>query len=645
MRQKRLCLICVLIGLLLALGGCMQNDVQAEANSTPASEYEGFYSPEQQYFGGDPNQGTEEVNLKDIEMGQEGDITRLTLAFSLGSRYSDADEAQMTSVPPYKAYCLGTPSRFVLEISGIEYWDYKSKSNWKDNPLIRGCIKQIPMDYEPFDKESANAPMILYFQLNNAAAYRIQENGDKLAIELRPVKKTADDTKYYATADAFADYQEGKFDDSLGLTPVLCGDLSNTVMVSRAFETKEEAEEFMKQTANKLETLLPGKNAADIMDAIALKGNALPKYDEPGENALPPGPVVSVDGKPKILPVVMQGGMYLGTRPETGQLLFAKGAAASGAAQDNDAVYYLWLSGAHGEEPARLMRTEFAFISDAQFSNDGSLLAILETAASTGKNTLYVYDMQSGVLRDLYEEGLETEVNDYVWGSDANTLYAIGMNKGAQQLISIKLDEAEPGKAFTVIGDTGNNAGSLAYAKNKIYYAYFPENQDSGTGRIAEVDLEVANTKRDFAGGTDFSISADGRYMAVIENNAGEDVHAGDSASKTGCAVSILDMETGKTLVQTQSGFVINFVWGTDAQSLFCITNAQADAKTTGQTSFAYTLNMLDMRTSAMKPLLLSTVSAIQASKEEDTLFLIQDSFDASGKVVFETYALSLEGL
>jgi hypothetical protein len=160
-----------------------------------------------------------------------------------------------------------------------------------------------------------------------------------------------------------------------------------------------------------------------------------------------------------------------------------------------------------------------------------------------------------------------------------------------------------------------------------------------------EVDLSNANRKRDFAKGTDFRISDDGRYMAVIENNAGEDVYAEDPASQTDCTISVLDMETGQSLAKAQSGFVTNFIWGTGAQSLFLITNAEdADVEASGLPSFAYVLSVFDVGASTLEPLLHSSVSAIQAAPQEDTLLLIKDSFNDYGKVFFETYALKLTG-
>lgn len=647
MRLKGMLRICLAACALGMLGGCAQNGAQVNTNPAPSSEYQGFYGPEQQYSGGDPNQALGEVNLNDIDMEQQGDVARLTLTFSLGSRYSGTDEAKMTSVPPYTAYCLGSPARFVLAVSGVEYWDYKTENDLQENPLIRGIIKQIPMDYQPFDDQSATTPMVLYLQLDSAAAYRVQENGDKLVIELRPVTKKTAATRYYVTANAFADFQEGKIDNSLGLAPVLCDDLTNTVLISRGFEKKEEAEAFMEQTARNLAPLLPDKKTGDILRVVKINGDSLPVYDKPDESALPLEPIVSIGGKPKILPVVMQGGMYLSTRPETGQLLFAKAASAplQGNGQDEDTVYHLWLTGSQGEDPAKLTRTEFSFIADAQFSKDGSQLAVLETATASGKNTLYVYDMQSGVLRDLIEEGLDAEISDFEWGQDADTLYAIAANGGDRQLIGIRLDKAEPNEAFTVIGDPGNSAGSLAFIGNKLYYVFFPEYADAGTGQVIEVDLSNAARKQNFAQGTDFRISADGRYMAVIENNAGEDVYAEDPASRTGCTVSVLDMRTGERVAQAQTGFVTNFIWEADAQSLFLVTNAEDEAAQNGsQPSFAYVLSVFDVHSSTVTPLLHTSVSAIQASAKEDTLLLAKDSFSEYGKVFFETYALKLTG-
>ena len=61
------------------------------------------------------------ANAKSVTVSCEGDVVRIRLEFYVGSRMSGgSEEAEASTVPAYKVYRLGYPSRLAVEFNDLE---------------------------------------------------------------------------------------------------------------------------------------------------------------------------------------------------------------------------------------------------------------------------------------------------------------------------------------------------------------------------------------------------------------------------------------------------------------------------------------------------------------------------------------------
>ena len=111
-------------------------------------------------------------------MSCEGDVVRIRLEFYVGSRMSGgSEEAEASTVPAYKVYRLGYPSRLAVEFNDLEYADFA-----RTETECAGCVQGAFVHRIMEEKKAC-----IYFQLSADPAFKAFASGNVLEIEIKPV--------------------------------------------------------------------------------------------------------------------------------------------------------------------------------------------------------------------------------------------------------------------------------------------------------------------------------------------------------------------------------------------------------------------------------------------------------------------------
>ena len=438
------------------------------------------------------------INLKNIAAEASGEEIQLTLSFVKGSRLANENtgEAAVMSVPEYSIKVLEDPHRMQISIHGLNYWDYSDDVLSKASGLIYGGFSQMPMGDEPFS---------LFLQLNSDVEYSVQEKDSQLILTLKAKEQEAEANKVYVLLNAYDEYSEGLIPEDLGFTPTLCDEngAANVAIISKAFSTSKEAEEFRDQVNEALKATMPTKTAY----VQELKTDALPTFDAGTDLAqVEKHPVLYSSNKENVLPLVMQNATYACSAPN-GNMLFIR-TSSPDASLDVEMVTTdaLWIVEPTGKKEQLDITQPFYGIAAAAYSKDGQYLAILDITQD--QSLLYVYNTQNGELYNLAEEGFGSVTSGFVWDGSENILYGMtGFDK--LQLMQYDLTDGT-GKISTVEEQEGF-AGNIGIAGEKLYFAAQNEGEK---GTVYAVDT-TQHTREKLTEGISFAISPDGKYMAL----------------------------------------------------------------------------------------------------------------------------------
>jgi hypothetical protein len=504
-----------------------------------------------QTFSGGTAEEKSNVNIKDITISQSGGDTVVTLYFVYGSRaYSNEDEARMTHVPQYQLRCFDAPYRMALEIKNIGHWDYEEKK-LAATGAVSGVFRQIPVEDKPF---------ILYFQLSQKVSFNVEENADRLTLELK-AGEADEQERYFVYTNAFDEYKDGNLPQDIlkAFNPTLCDDSSSVVIISKAFASQAAADSFKTESEKSLNSAYPGMK----MYTAKLRGGERPAYNNAGEETVQK--TVDVNGKgPVSLQVVMGDGRYLCTSADGKTMLFARpyqtdaSRPSAAAGSEQNILQSLWALDASGKKTL-LVQSELDPVSDAKFSPDGSMLAF--TTQQDDAMILNLYDMTSGQYSELNGEGLGSTTAAFTWDSSGKAIYCMSGEEYAVQPMIYDLTKPEGSRAST-LSEQITSSGQIAYFNSELYF-----NDDSETAdQIYRVKPETG-TRDVFAQGLDFEISPDGKWMAITELNTAEG--AQDTYN-----IKIKDMAAGEETLIVPNANINDFCWSADGSTLYYLREA-----------------------------------------------------------------------
>jgi WD40 repeat protein len=600
------------------------------ADNDPADTLPGFRTDERIQGG----TALENINADELSVSKSGTDTVLSFHFISGSRLSGGtEEGSADGVPAYTAYILPSPSRLVVEFEALAYWDFTHALETGDE-LIYGCFTQSLFGDERFS---------VYFQLKDDVVFKTEESGDSLSITLRPApeegsgKHTPDPgVRYYVTANAFGEYCRGEISRELDISPVLCRNLSDVVLISPAFAAQAEAENFKRSAAGSAEGLLP-----DQWDIIALSGNDLPQYNEKLDYLRAyDADAARIDGKEVRPEVVIPDGIYLCTTPDNSAWLYSKRIRQEPVSEGEEAFSYeeLWLRDRDGSAK-RMMRFEFSSIERTEYSPDGRKLAVLENTESGSH--LYIFDTDTNeLLTDLTETGFGNQISVFTFDNMGNIVYAVS-GSGAMNIHQYDFSVPDESKRHTVVDKNGADEGYLAYCSGELYFT----EADMEKGPMIYSIKPEGGVRKEFLAGGAFAVSPDNRFMAY--SNAG--------VSSEANSFRLYDLLSGEKKIITSEFPVNDFFWSLDCKRVYYFENRlsgnSGESENTGEDesgtielpaldAFPYTLYMYDLETGMSKPIADLMSTNISVSEDPDILFLAYTDPETMGEVVRATYLI-----
>ena len=309
----------------------------------------------------------ENINLKDINIAANADETVVTLSLINGSRNSDIPETKLLGLPEYSVVQLSSPYRIMITLQNIIYWDYFQKGSWAYSDFLLSLFQEAP---------AANDSLIIYLQLSGPAEFTTEESEGDLTIRLKPTEAEIG-SKYYCVSNSFNEHQEGTWPEVIDMTPVLCSDHTNKLLISQPFDTMEEAESYRDSINAELQSALPGNS----LSVIELAAGALPDYSDIDYSAAERKSVIMKDGEAASTPLLLQNGRYLATSPD-GRIAFSRSYRSEAPTVQQDEYLNsekLWMLDTNGRvlsvdtEDSSMI---FYMIDSAQFSYDSRYICL-----------------------------------------------------------------------------------------------------------------------------------------------------------------------------------------------------------------------------------------------------------------------------
>jgi Tol biopolymer transport system component len=527
----------------------------------------------------------ENINLKDIDISVSSDETVVTLSLLSGSRAAGYPETKLTKLPAYEITTLSQPYRLKISLSGISFWDYEQKSTWDMTGLVSGLFREVPANYDS---------LIVYVQLSQEAQYDVKEDEGNLIVTLKPGAQSGSNA-YYCVADAFYEHQEGLWPESIDMTPVLCTDNQNKLLISQPFPTQAAAESYQKQITDELAKSLPDKTVS----VIQLAAGALPDYVADIDYSSAEGrSVLLKDGVLMNTPIVLSNGRYLASSPD-GTIAFSRIYQPGESTAEQDAYLTsekLWIMDPNGRIQ-NVDTPEFFYIDNAAYSFDGRYLALLDV--SIDNRVLYLYDFSVGKLYNMGEEGLGSQTSSFAWSDTEDTLYAMSGNDSMQLHICTFADDG----SFKIGGmeEQAGDEGNLAVSGKRVFFA----------NSVAEKVYEIGSVRYEMGSGMDVKVSPDGKKLLILDAKA-------DTDDQVLTDLKLYDIETDKTSTIVNNARIVDFCFGGDGKVYY--TNEAVQQPSDG---YPYGLYACDIEIGG-SPELVALCSTSDMSASQGKLYFIE---------------------
>jgi Tol biopolymer transport system component len=498
-----------------------------------SNQQPGASAPSQTAAGGISQPG-QNINLKDVNIATDGGKTIITLSMLSGSRKAGYPESKLTRLPEYEISQLMQPQRLMIKLSSISFWDYEANSDKGVSDIVLGIFQEVPAN---------DNTLILYVQLSRAVEFDVEESEGNLILKLTPGAENTE-AKYFCLSDSFYEHQEGTWPDNINMTPVLCSDLKNKLLISEPFDTEQAANEFRNAANEMLKTVLPG----NTVYAAQLAKDALPEYlSEADYSAAEGRSVVMKDGVLMDTPLLLQNGKYLAAAGD-GRIAFSRMYTPE-APDIFPLSEKLWILDPNGRIQS-IDVSDFYAIDEAAFSPDGSYIAILDV--SIENRVLYVYDFTAGRLINLGEEGFGSDTAAFTWSDTSDTLYAM-TGHGTMQMMSCTFSQ-DGTFSITAVEERAGSEGALGVSYGRLFFA-----ENAGTsGRI----YEIGAVRREITSGIDFTIAPDGKKLLVLETSASD-------SEEVLTSLKLCDIETGESTYIAQNADITGFGFSQNGSKVY----------------------------------------------------------------------------
>ncbi len=594
----------ILMALMLAACSGRIGVVAGQGDGEPGGTDKGFYTQGQLVSGG---QQTEGANLKDISVWQQGEDTVVTLFFRSGSDEAGTEERNLSAVPYYTLRALDGAARFALTLEGVEYWDYALYEDELTDTALLGLFHHNA--YGPNDGA-------VYLNMTEPCDFRTEQSGNQLTLYFRP-QQPSHGSRWYITVNGYDLYpgnENLRLLQELTLYPTLCSDLTSVILLSKGFDDKAQAQQFLEQHEQTLSRLLPGR----VPSVIELDGDALPENDEQAQLLnLMDTPVGTKNGEPCESELMQANGRFLCWAPNGESYIYAR---TSYEVSGGGVTGYetLWSHG-QNDEPV-LDGHEFTSILSAEYSADGRYLAVLEQNEQLYRS-LEIVDMHTGLSYLPTDMGFGNDTPAFVWDEKQPVLYAIsGEGEG---LHFMSYDMTVPGSPQSqILHEPLAFESMLDEAGGRLYFIQWSQQLDRG--QLCSMPVE-GGTIRTHTSADAFLLSPNKQYAAVYGDN------------EKGPYLNFINLSTGQVFTIEQGSIVVDVQWDTASDRLYySVYDAESENEDQPLSLYAY-----DVAGSASEKLMDMVAGSLYPGKETGDVVLVY-IFTQVNQAISMSYRLPL---
>lgn len=543
----------------------------------------------------------ESANLKDIIVEKTEQGVRLVFSFVCGSEGVTAQEQAMKGLPPYTLSLTDTPYRLKLSIAALAHWDYVNNSIISDETgLIQGgVVKVLP-------SESRSGATDLYFNLSSMTNMTVSEEDGRLVVDL--VKKDFQASQaYYVAGNLYYEYSEGSLPEEAELTPTLATDLTNVVMISRAFGEQSEAEALMNKIKTDFSEALAGKE----LRVIQLEAGKLPEYYAQEDlDAINLKKVIRRDGQEETAQALFPDGVFICWSPDKSTAVFSK--RSEGTSYDEMALEYLFTVDSQGVK-TQLLNDEYAQIVFGAYSPDGSKLLIIEQVDEI--QYCSIYDFNTHTRTNLPEEEVGTYIPGIAWAPDSQSIY---MMSAVDIMLNLKKYDIASGKTSPVSEGAGIDTSLYAF-DGKLYYIDVVDEAET----LVSLELE-SGEQNEIAEVGMFSMSSDGRYILLQSNEA----DMSDGYTK----LSLYDNQTGESKELIGERIISDYFFSVNNDKVYVVSDTEEDV-------FMHEIYCYDIASGSLSKLFDCVNGILDAGREGE--LLVRTTYSTSRGDFPVTYAVS----
>ncbi len=543
----------------------------------------------------------ESANLKDILVEKTEQGVRLVFSFVCGSEGVTAQEQAMKGLPPYTLSLTDTPYRLKLSIAALAHWDYVNNSIISDETgLIQGgVVKVLP-------SESRSGATDLYFNLSSMTNMTVSEEDGRLVVDLAKKDFQASQA-YYVVGNLYYEYSEGSLPEEAELTPTLATDLTNVVMISRAFGEQSEAEALMNKIKTDFSEALAGKE----LRVIQLEAGKLPEYYAQEDlDAINLKKVIRRDGQEETAQALFPDGVFICWSPDKSTAVFSK--RSEGTSYDEMALEYLFTVDSQGVK-TQLLNDEYAQIVFGAYSPDGSKLLIIEQVDEI--QYCSIYDFNTHTRTNLPEEEVGTYIPGIAWAPDSQSIY---MMSAVDIMLNLKKYDIASGKTSPVSEGAGIDTSLYAF-DGKLYYIDVVDEAET----LVSLELE-SGEQNEIAEVGMFSMSSDGRYILLQSNEA----DMSDGYTK----LSLYDNQTGESKELIGERIISDYFFSVNNDKVYVVSDTEEDV-------FMHEIYCYDIASGSLSKLFDCVNGILDAGREGE--LLVRTTYSTSRGDFPVTYAVS----
>ena len=435
-------------------------------------------------------------NLADIKIENlENDKVKMTLSFMTGSGISLLDQQVSSGVPNYTIGYVQGVDRMIVKLDGISNWTYRIYDDEiQSSKVIKGILKQEPIDGGSF---------YLYISTKDDYTYRVDTEANKIEITFNHIEEI-ESYDYYIKINAFVEYQNGYFTNA-DFYPCLSNDGINGVLLSKPFDTLDEAQAYLDSNKEAFDESIPSKE----ISIIYLGNNELPEYNYQNQLEQIINNPIGIKNDEAIVgvPLITEGRFLCWSKGKE-TFVYAKPHTLLGS-QVGDSYSYEEICIRTKDEDIKLLDQQYTSILNASYSYDNRFIAFIDQNDET--RMLQIVDIETGNVYVPADDGFGIDTSSFVWSNTDNRLYAITGKHDSKQLLCYDMRNMYNISVYGLAEEEYMESSLNMYDEN-IYY--LKANPDDLTTDIYKVNIETGKTTK-LLSGNSFMLSSDGDNLVV----------------------------------------------------------------------------------------------------------------------------------